>query len=59
VDHPSVGCNCAFRWSPDGTKVVAWQDDDTLIVADVAGSVPLETIFRAAGSDMSWQRLAP
>ncbi len=59
LDHPPLGCNCAFRWSPDGTKVIAWQDGDSLLVTDVAGSVPVETIGRAAGSDMSWQRLAP
>ncbi len=59
LDHPPLGCNCAFRWSPDGTKVIAWQDGDMLMVVDVAGSVPVEIIDRAAGSDMSWQRLAP
>ena len=70
LEHPPLACNCAFRWSPDGTKVIAWQDgpvvngsptSESLMVADVAGTVPVETIQLTTliGSDMSWQRLAP
>jgi hypothetical protein len=70
LEHPPLACNCAFRWSPDGTKVIAWLDgpvvngsatSESLIIADVAGTAPVETIELRTliGSDMSWQRLAP
>ncbi len=70
LDHPPLACNCAFRWSPDGTKVIAWMDgpvengsptSESLMIADVAGGEPVRTIELTTliGSDMSWQRLAP
>ena len=67
--HPALACNCPFKWSPDGSKVIAYQDgplvngsvtNELLLVIDVSGKVPVETIALATpmSGDMSWQRLA-
>ncbi|MCY7419058.1 MAG: hypothetical protein LH650_11280 [Chloroflexi bacterium] len=69
LDHPSLGCNCAFGWSPDGTKVIASQDapvagagaHPALMVIDVTGSAPVGVIPSegVTSQEASWQRLAP
>jgi Tol biopolymer transport system component len=69
LQHPGLACTCAFKWSPDGTKVIAYQDgslvngsvaNELLLVIDATGTVPVETITltTAMSGDMSWQRLA-
>ncbi len=70
LDHLPLSCNCAFSWSPDGTKVVVVRDGPvvdgaatlgSLLVVDVAGTTPVETIglTTLVAGDVSWQRLAP
>ena len=67
LQHPPIGCNCLFTWSPDGTKVTAYQDGATydtgsLMLVDSSGTRPPESIPFQGGtssSGVSWQRLAP
>jgi hypothetical protein len=62
-----LACNCRFSWSPDGTKIVAFQDGPTeatgtMLVIDTSAKDALVTIPTGgvpASGHVSWQRLAP
>ena len=70
LKHPPLGCNCGVGWSPDGTRLTAYQDgpvvghEDTggaTLIIDPTGTVPpLAIPFSGlSNQSVSWQRLAP